>query len=59
MLIVVLYIVIVRTSVTLFISTGFGRKEVVEYIIKNGARVDAQDDGMLILFNRERLSNVL
>ena len=24
---------------------GFGRKEVVEYLIRNGARVDIQDDG--------------
>jgi ankyrin repeat protein len=24
---------------------GFGRKEVVEYLLENGAKVNAQDDG--------------
>ena len=24
---------------------GFGRKDVVEYLIQNGAKVDIQDDG--------------
>ena len=24
---------------------GFGRKEVVEFLLENGAKVDAQDDG--------------
>lgn len=30
-----------------FLSTllGFGRKDVVEYLIQNGAKVDIQDDG--------------
>lgn len=28
---------------------GFGRKEVVEYLIHNGARVDTQDDGVWLL----------
>lgn len=28
---------------------GFGRKEVVEYLLENGAKVNAHDDGMLLL----------
>ena len=28
-----------------FICKGFGRKEVVEFLLENGAKVDAQDDG--------------
>ena len=34
-------------SQIVFLSTwlGFGRKDVVEYLIQNGAKVDIQDDG--------------
>lgn len=27
------------------VFAGFGRKEVVEYLLENGANVNAQDDG--------------
>ena len=33
---------------TLFLFTGFGRQEVVEYLLDNGAKVDVQDDGGLM-----------
>ena len=29
-------------------NTGFGRQEVVEYLLDNGAKVDVQDDGGLM-----------
>ena len=31
-----------------FPYTGFGRKDVVEFLLANGAKVDVQDDGGLI-----------
>lgn len=31
-----------------FPYTGFGRKDVVEFLLTNGAKVDVQDDGGLI-----------
>eukprot|EP00731_Ephydatia_muelleri_P020724 Em0013g451a len=37
-----------RRSTPLHFAAGFGRKEVVEYLIRNGARVDIQDDGGLV-----------
>ena len=30
------------------LHTGFGRQEVVEYLLDNGAKVDVQDDGGLM-----------
>ena len=33
------------TVVILLPTVGFGRKEVVECLIENGAKVDVQDDG--------------
>ena len=32
----------------LYLHTGFGRQEVVEYLLDNGAKVDVQDDGGLM-----------
>lgn len=32
----------------LSLNTGFGRQEVVEYLLDNGAKVDVQDDGGLM-----------
>ena len=29
--------------------TGFGRKEVVEFLLENGAKVDSQDDGEYVV----------
>jgi len=39
--------VLPKLSQIVFLSTllGFGRKDVVEYLIQNGAKVDIQDDG--------------
>ena len=39
-----------KLSQIVFLSTllGFGRKDVVEYLIQNGAKVDIQDDGMCL-----------
>lgn len=36
-----------KPSQIVFLSTllGFGRRDVVEYLIQNGAKVDIQDDG--------------
>lgn len=36
-----------KPSQVVFLSTllGFGRRDVVEYLIQNGAKVDIQDDG--------------
>ena len=33
------------------ITSGFGRKEVVEYLLQYGADVHAKDDGELLLFH--------
>lgn len=37
-------------------ATGFGRKDIVEYLIDHGAKVDAQDDGMHFTTGCENLS---
>ena len=31
-------------------TSGFGRKDIVEYLIQYGAKVDAQDDGRQTLY---------
>lgn len=35
-------------QLTLSVSSGFGRKDVVDFLLQNGANVHARDDGGLI-----------